>query len=152
MYYLSACNRGLFESYYCYVLFLPFKKSLRHYEKYFQFHLYIFLKKNFLVNNYKKQMCYKEKISLLLKAWKMAVFFLHFQYITDSFLVEKWETLERARRYVWKSLSNLDCLDGICFAFFKLFKNGELFGESFSFPIFCKMSSKKLQIFTSNFF
>ena len=26
MYYLSACNRGLFKSCYCYVLFLPFKK------------------------------------------------------------------------------------------------------------------------------
>ena len=83
---------------------------------------------------------------------KWPYFFFIFNMITDSFLVEKWETLERARRYVWKSLSNLDCLDGICFAFFKLFKNGELFGESFSFPIFCKMSSKKLQIFISNFF
>ena len=28
IYYLSACNRGLFKNYYCYVLFLPFKKSL----------------------------------------------------------------------------------------------------------------------------
>ena len=115
-----------------------------------------FWKTNFLVNKYKKQTCCNKKISLLLKSWKMGIFFLQkvviFNMITDSFLVEKWETLERARRYVWKSLSNLDCLDGICFAFFKLFKNGELFGESFSFPIFCKMSSKKLQIFTSNFF
>ena len=24
MYYLSGCNRGLFQSYHCYVLFLPF--------------------------------------------------------------------------------------------------------------------------------
>ena len=33
--YLSACNRGLFKCYYCYVLFLPFKKSCKYYEKYF---------------------------------------------------------------------------------------------------------------------
>ena len=34
MYYLSACNIGLFKSYYCHVLFLPFEKSLKYYEKY----------------------------------------------------------------------------------------------------------------------
>ena len=27
MYYSSACNRGLFKNYYCYILFLPFEKS-----------------------------------------------------------------------------------------------------------------------------
>ena len=32
IYYLSACNRGLFESCYCYVLFLPFEKSVKYYE------------------------------------------------------------------------------------------------------------------------
>ena len=37
MYYLSACNRGLFKSYYCYVLLLPFKKPFKYYKKYFQF-------------------------------------------------------------------------------------------------------------------
>ena len=35
MYYLSAYNRGLFKSYYCYVLFLQFDKSFRPYEKIF---------------------------------------------------------------------------------------------------------------------
>ena len=35
------------------VLFLPF-------ESFFKFHLYIFLKKNFLINKYNKQMCCKE--------------------------------------------------------------------------------------------
>ena len=64
MYYLSACNRGLFKNYYCYVLFLLFEKFFKYFEKYFQFHLYIFLKKNFLANKYKKQMCYKENRSL----------------------------------------------------------------------------------------
>ena len=54
--------------------------------------------------------------------------------ITDSSLVEKWETVERAMRYVCKNLLNLDCQDSICFAFFKFFKNEESFGKSFSFP------------------
>ena len=35
MCYLSACNRGLFKSYFYYVFFLPFEKSFKYYEKYF---------------------------------------------------------------------------------------------------------------------
>ena len=58
MYYFSACNRHLFKSYYRYVLFLPFEKFFKQYQKYFLFYLYIFLKKNFLLKEYKKQMCY----------------------------------------------------------------------------------------------
>ena len=29
MYYISSCNKGLFKSYYCYVLFLQFEKSFK---------------------------------------------------------------------------------------------------------------------------
>ena len=64
MYYLSACNRGLFKSYYCYVLFFPFEKSFKYYEKYFKFCLYILLKKKFLLKKHEKEMCYKENKSL----------------------------------------------------------------------------------------
>ena len=64
MYYLSAGNRGLFKSYYCYILFLPFEKSFRYYEKSFYFHLCIFLKKNHFFNKYKKQIRCKENKSL----------------------------------------------------------------------------------------
>ena len=56
MCYLSAYSRRLFKSYHCYVLFLPLEKFFKYYEK---VHLHIFLKKNFLVSKYKKQMCYK---------------------------------------------------------------------------------------------
>ena len=35
MYFLSACNRGLFKSYDCYVLFLPFEEPHKYYEKCF---------------------------------------------------------------------------------------------------------------------
>ena len=38
--------------------------------------------------------------------------------ITDSFLVEKWGTLERAKEYVCKSLLKLDCQDSIEFGIF----------------------------------
>ena len=41
MYYFSACNRGLFKSYYYYVLFLPFEKSFKYYDS---IYLYIFYK------------------------------------------------------------------------------------------------------------
>ena len=39
--------------------------------------------------------------------------FVIFNMITDSFLVEKWGTLERAKRYVCKSLLDLDCQGSI---------------------------------------
>ena len=51
MYHLSACNTGLFKRYYWYVSFLPSEKSFRCYERYCQFHLYIFLKKIPLLTN-----------------------------------------------------------------------------------------------------
>ena len=39
--------------------------------------------------------------------------FVIFSIIIDSFLVEKWRTLERARRYVFKNVLNLDYRDSI---------------------------------------
>ena len=76
MYYLSACDRGLFKSYYCYVLFLSLEKSFTYYEKYFKFHLYIFLKKNLLVIKYKRKTCYKENKSLFFDVMKNDYIFL----------------------------------------------------------------------------
>ena len=70
-----------------------------------------------------------------------------FNSITDSFLVEKWGTLERARRYVCKNVLNLNCQDSICFAFLKLFKNAESFEESFSFPFSTKCFDRKFKCF-----
>ena len=138
MHYLSACNRDLLKSYICYVLFLPFEKSFKYCEKYFSFHLYIFLKKHFLVKKIRKT-CVKRKINLyFLTSWKMVKFFLQkfviFNTITDSFLVEKWWTLERARRYVCKNLLNLYCLGSIRFGIFQVAYNwGKSFGKSFYF-------------------
>ena len=58
---------------------------------------------------------YKEIKSLFLTSWKMVKFSLQkfdiFNMITDSFLIEKWGTLELARRHVCKNLLNLDCQD-----------------------------------------
>ena len=34
MYYVAACNRGLFKGYYCYDLFLSFEQSFKYYEKF----------------------------------------------------------------------------------------------------------------------
>ena len=55
----------------------------------------------------------------------MAKFFLQkfviFNMIADSFLAEKWGTLERARRYVSKNLKlNLDCQESIRFAIYQV--------------------------------
>ena len=54
----------------------------------------------------------------------MATFFLQkfviFNMITDSFLVQKWGTLEVATRYDWKNLLNLGCQDSIHFGIFQV--------------------------------
>ena len=58
--------------------------------------------------------------------------------ITDSFLAEKWGTLERARRYIYKNLLNLDCHDSIRFGVYQVaFKSIIIWGE-FSFPFSAK--------------
>ena len=54
----------------------------------------------------------------------MAKFFLQkfviFNMATDSFLVEKWGTLELVRRYVCKNLLNLYCQDSIRFSIYQV--------------------------------
>ena len=56
-------------------------------------------------------MCYEENKSLF--SWRREKFFLQkfvtFVMIVDSFVVDKWGTLERAGRYVWKNSFNLVC-------------------------------------------
>ena len=79
MYYFSACNRSLFKSYCCNILFLPLEKFFNYYGKFFHFYLCIFLKKNFLVNKYKKQMCYEDNKSLFFDAMKHGQTWKNFQ-------------------------------------------------------------------------
>ena len=54
----------------------------------------------------------------------MAKFFLQMfvvsNMITDSFLVEKWGALERARTYACRNLLNLDFQDSIRFVIFQV--------------------------------
>ena len=40
--------------------------------------------------------------------------------IADYFLVEKWGTLERERKYVYKNVLNLDCQDSIRFGIYQV--------------------------------
>ena len=42
-----------------------------------------------------------------------------FNMITDSFLVKKWEAVERGRRYACRNLLNLDCEGSIRFSIFQ---------------------------------
>ena len=77
----------------------------------------------FLVNKYKKQMRHKENLYFL-TLQKMPKFFLQkfviFNMITDTFLIEKRRTLERARRYLCKNLLNPDCQNSIRFGIFQI--------------------------------
>ena len=71
MYYLSAYNRDLFKSYYFYVSLYPFKKFFKYYENI----IYIYLKKNYLVSKYRKNMCHRENKSLFFEVMKNGQFF-----------------------------------------------------------------------------
>ena len=82
--------------------------------------LYI-LEKKFLVNKYKKQMCYEENKSLFLRLWKMAKFFIQkfviFNMTTAFFLVEKWGTCKEIHM---QKLLNLNFQDRVCFGIYEV--------------------------------
>ena len=70
-------------------------------------------------------MFYKENKSLFFwrnEKWQKFLFqkVFIFNMTTDSFLVEKRETLEHVKRYVWKNSLNLDCQDSISFGIFQV--------------------------------
>ena len=133
MYYLSACNKGLFQRNHCYILFLLFKKFFKYYET-------IFLIRTSLLTN-KRNKCIIGKINLyFLTSQKMVKFFLQkfviFNTITDSFSVEKWETLELVRRYVCENLLNLNCHCSIRFGIFQVVCKWIIIWEHFLLFIF----------------
>ena len=137
MFCLSACNRSMFKSYYCYVLFLPFK-NLSNFMKSFFNSIFIYSWNKILLLTKIRSKCFIRKKNLyFLKLSKMAKFFLQmfviFNMITDSFLVEKCVTLERTRTYVCKNLLNLDYQNSICFGIIELLINEELLRKSFIF-------------------
>ena len=70
------------------------------------------------------EICYKKNKSLFFwrhEKWLIFSFkyFVIFNMITDPFLVKKLGTLERAKRYVWKRLLDLDCQGSISFVIFQ---------------------------------
>ena len=117
MYYLSSCNRGLFKSYYCYVLFLPFDKSFKYYIKKIN-SISAYSPKTIFLLIIMRSKCLKKIINLyFLTSWKMTKFFpqkfVIFNMITDYFLAEKQGRLECERRYVCQILLNLDIRESI---------------------------------------
>ena len=120
---------------------------------------YIFLKKISLLTNIRNKGVIR-KINLFffdvmkndhIFPWRVCHFQLslcHFNH-KDYLLVEKWGTLEHARRCPCKNLLNVDCQDSICFTFFKLFKNEHSFGKSFSFPFSEKCFDRDFKCFLS---
>ena len=50
--------------------------------------------------------------------------------ITDSFLVDKWRTLEHVSRYVCKNLLNLDCQDSIRFCIYQVAYKAKYFDRN----------------------
>ena len=90
-------------------------------------------------------MCYEENKSLFSDVWKMAKFFaqmfVFFNMMTDSFLVEKRGTLERAWRYVCKNPLNLDCQHSITFAIFQVVYKWIIIWKEFLLPTFWSLFS-----------
>ena len=91
-----------------------------------------FWKKISFLTNIRNKGVIRKKNFYFLTSWKMAIFFLQkfviFNMITDSFLIEKWGTLERQRGSS---------------------KNEESFGKSFSFPFSAKCFDRNIKYFLS---
>ena len=89
--------------------------------------LYILEKTISLLTNIRNKGVIRRINLCFLTSWKMVIFFLQkfiiLNMITDFLLVEKWRTLEHAKRYVCKNFLKLDCRDIICFAFCLKMKN-----------------------------
>ena len=66
MHYLSACDRDLFKSCSCYIFF-SIRNILQILWKVYLITSFKYSWKKFLVKKYKKQMCYKENISVMKK-------------------------------------------------------------------------------------
>ena len=80
----SSCISFLFKLP-CYVLLLPFEKPFKYYEKCFQVHLYIFLKRNLLVMKYKKRMYYKNNNNKKKLKKKISSFWSREKWLNCSF-------------------------------------------------------------------
>ena len=104
--------------------FFSFEKSFKCYKKYFYFHLFLKQKK-------------QRNINLLSDVMKNGhIFPSKVQYHHRFLFSREMESIRAS--YVCKNVLNFNCQDSICFAFFKLFKNKESFGKSFSFSFFAK--------------
>ena len=138
IYYLSAFNRGLFNSYYCYGLFLPFEETFKCYNKFL--YLYIFLNKIFLSTNI-RNICVKRKINrYYFDVMKNDQIFsskvYHFQY-DNRFLFRR--EIENVRRIQIARIT-------FALAFFKMLKMENYLGETFSFPFPAKCFNKNFAI------
>ena len=71
----------------------------------------------------------------------------HFQYDHRLLFSREMGNIRTCKEYVCKNLLNLDCQNSICFAFFKLLKNEESFGKSFSFPFSAKCFDRNFKCF-----
>ena len=120
MYYLYAYNRGLIRI----ILQILWKQFLIP-------SLYIF-EKTILVNKYKKQTYYK-KYKSILDVMKNGPN-LSFQSLSFSIWWQAFFSSEMGNIRTCKNLQNLDCQDSNYLVFFKLLKNEQSFGKSFSFP------------------
>ena len=74
----------LFKSSDYYVLFFPFEKSFKYYEKLFQFHHYMFLKKILLLNKPKTKCVIRKRNLYFLTSWKIVKFYL------QKFVISIW--------------------------------------------------------------
>ena len=132
---LSACNRACLKVTIAMFYFCHSKNSSNIMKNIFD-SISIYYCNKMLTNIRNK--CFMRKINLqFLKLSKIPKCFLQmfviFNMITDSSLVQKCGTLERARRYVCKNLLNLDYQNSIHFGIVKLLINEESLRKSFIF-------------------
>ena len=123
MYYLSAGNRGLFKSYYCYILFLPFEKSFSDIMKkvFISISVYSWKKIIFLTNIRNKSVVRKINLYFFDFIKNGQIFpskVCYFQYGHRFLFSRVMGNIRMYKEYVWKNLLKIAGKTSIIFSWY----------------------------------
>ena len=143
MHYLSACNRDLFKSCYCYVLFLP---NLSNIKNIFNSISIYYWKKVSLLTHMRNKCIMREINLYFLTLWKMAKFFLQKFVVLNMITVSKeMGNIRKCKEIHLQKLIKFR-LSGK-YSLWQVVYKWRIIWEEFLLPISCKMFWKKISIF-----
>ena len=128
MFYLFACNRDLFKSYYFYGLFLPSEKPFKYHENCFQFLLYILLPTST-----------RQKCVFMKNVKTFPSKFFHFQYDNRFLFSRKMENIRNCKEVRLQKISKFRLSeDSINFDILQVASKRRIFWGEFLLFIFWK--------------